>query len=77
MLEKFKAGTQVQVAFSKAHKQQYPNYCAAWEGRTGVVLEYDAGVNNRGFVRVLIAGHTLCIERENLLHWRDLKLRIA
>lgn len=77
MDDRLRAGTLVQIVFTVAHKQQYPNYCAIWEGRTGLVIESEPSVRNRGYSRVLIGGHTLCIEREHVRRWRDLKIRIA
>jgi hypothetical protein len=61
-----RAGTPVAIRFTKTHRQQFPHYCALWEGKTGTVIGYDASVASRGYTSVYVDGHALCIEHEHL-----------
>jgi len=66
MKHQFKRGTPVRISFTPAHKKEYPNYCARWEGKFGEACITSNHVSSRGFVRVRVEGTELCIEHDNL-----------
>ena len=63
MLTRLKAGMHVRIIFTRSHKKDFPFYCGMWDGKRGEVVET---ISNLNFVRILVEGRELCLERENV-----------